>query len=92
MLARRGYGAAIDAWALGVLLYELLAGRTPFASSRTEDTYDRIIGFVASALRFPPKVSSGARDLVHRLLVVEPSSRASPGEALGSEWLRTAGS
>ncbi|KAM0881472.1 hypothetical protein ACQ4PT_032946 [Festuca glaucescens] len=73
------HGAAVDWWAYGVFLYELLHGRTPFAGATNEDTLRNI---VRSPLAFPSPVSSGiptelaaARDLIARLLDKVPSAR-----------------
>ncbi|CAH9138431.1 unnamed protein product [Cuscuta epithymum] len=73
-----GHGSAVDWWTLGVLLYELLYGRTPFKGAENDETLANV---VLQGLRFPdgPMVSSQARDLMRGLLVKEPENR------LGSE-------
>lgn len=69
-----GHGAAVDWWTFGVLLYELLYGRTPFKGSGNEETLANV---VLQSLHFPdsPLVSFHARDLIRRLLVKEPENR-----------------
>jgi serine/threonine protein kinase len=60
-------GDAIDWWTLGILTYELLVGRTPFASPTQRSTYDRILHHDISFPR-SVKVSAEGRDFVERLL------------------------
>ncbi|KAK3818988.1 MAG: kinase-like domain-containing protein [Benniella sp.] len=38
-----GYGKAVDWWSLGILLYEMLVGTSPFEDSRTEGVHHKIL-------------------------------------------------
>ncbi|XP_051131595.1 protein kinase G11A-like [Andrographis paniculata] len=69
-----GHGSAVDWWTFGVLLYELLYGKTPFKGAGNEETLTNV---VLQNLRFPdtPIVSFHARDLIRGLLVKEPENR-----------------
>ncbi|KAJ0972687.1 hypothetical protein J5N97_020646 [Dioscorea zingiberensis] len=69
-----GHGSAVDWWTLGIFLYELLFGRTPFKGAGNEET---LANAVSQSLRFPesPAVSFHARDLVRGLLSKEPENR-----------------
>ncbi|CAN6438755.1 unnamed protein product [Victoria cruziana] len=69
-----GHGSAVDWWTLGVFLYELLYGRTPFKGEGNQET---LANAVAQELKFPenPNISSHARDLIKGLLSKEPESR-----------------
>ncbi|KAL6643745.1 hypothetical protein ACP70R_018511 [Stipagrostis hirtigluma subsp. patula] len=72
------HGAAVDWWAYGVFLYELLHGRTPFAGADNESTLRNI---VRRPLAFPAGSGScgpadaAARDLIARLLAKDPAAR-----------------
>ncbi|PIM98381.1 putative serine/threonine protein kinase [Handroanthus impetiginosus] len=69
-----GHGSAVDWWTFGVLLYELLYGKTPFKGNGNEETLANV---VLQSLKFPdsPMVSFQARDLIRGLLVKEPENR-----------------
>ncbi|KAH6762219.1 KCBP-interacting protein kinase [Perilla frutescens var. hirtella] len=68
------HGSAVDWWTFGVLLYELLYGKTPFKGAGNEETLANV---VLQPLRFPdsPIISFQVRDLIRGLLVKEPESR-----------------
>ncbi|PNW77593.1 hypothetical protein CHLRE_10g443550v5 [Chlamydomonas reinhardtii] len=70
----RGHTESADLWALGVLIYCLMSGETPFASPGDDELriYRRI---VSRTLAFPPHFSPAARDLLERLLQHEPANR-----------------
>ncbi|RZR77434.1 hypothetical protein BHM03_00002503 [Ensete ventricosum] len=77
--AGRPHGSAVDWWAYGILVYELLYGRTPFAGPTNETTLRNI---VRQPLAFPAppsdpssSSSSAARDLIAGLLAKDPAVR-----------------
>lgn len=72
------HGSAVDWWAYGIFLYELIYGRTPFVGPTNEVTLRSI---VKQPLTFPSGAStvgpteSAARDLIAGLLVKDPETR-----------------
>merc|ERR1711881_632406 len=85
-----GYGCPADMWSCGVILYVLLCGYPPFHGSSRSKLFDRI---VAGQFAFHPNtpwdsVSREAKDLVTRLLVLNPNERMTAADALKHPWLR----
>ncbi|KAI3769132.1 hypothetical protein L6452_00232 [Arctium lappa] len=74
IIKNEGHGSAVDWWTLGIFLYELFFGKTPFKGSGNRATLMNVVG---QPLRFPesPVVSFPARDLIRGLLVKEPRQR-----------------
>ncbi|XP_074495848.1 serine/threonine-protein kinase Chk2 [Sebastes fasciatus] len=85
-----GYSLAVDAWSLGVLLFICLCGYPPFhenfgRESITEQIIRGEFTMVPSKWRH---VSDQAKDVVRKLLVVDPSQRMTIEEALQHTWLQ----
>ena len=56
-----GYTQAVDAWALGVLAYELLVGHPPFERETRTDTYEQIM---YRRPHYPSALSEGSRSFI----------------------------
>lgn len=65
VILRKGHGKPADWWALGVLVYEMLAGTPPFAADDVAATYQRAL---RGRVSFPLHFTRPARDLVQKLL------------------------
>lgn len=63
---------ASDLWAFGCIIYQLMAGRPPFKAGNEYLTFQKI---VALDYEFPIGFPAVARDLVERLLVLDPACR-----------------
>lgn len=79
VLTREGHGNAVDWWAFGVFLYEMICGRTPFVGRDKESTLKNI---KSKPLRFSEVmtgdddlVMTAARDLIKKLLDKDPNKR-----------------
>jgi len=69
-----GHSSPVDWWELGIFLYELMYGFTPFRGAHREQTFENVLH---RALVFPeePVISAAAAELVRALLIRDPSRR-----------------
>ncbi|GJQ11449.1 hypothetical protein GpartN1_g3240.t1 [Galdieria partita] len=76
MLKCESYGFSVDVWSFGVLLYDMLCGKSPFYHKNRSEMYRRIKGL---SLSFPKDVSEEARSLLYGLLERDPVQRLGCG-------------
>ncbi|KAL3354959.1 hypothetical protein AABB24_019176 [Solanum stoloniferum] len=69
-----GHTSAVDWWALGILLFEMLYGYTPFRGKTRQKTFSNILH---KDLKFPGSIQSSlhAKQLMYRLLHRDPKNR-----------------
>jgi len=76
IILSKGHDSGVDYWAFGVLIYEMLVGRSPFYSYGTDQVslFKRI---VQVKYAFPPggMVTEPAQDLIQRLIVRRQANR-----------------
>jgi len=78
IIQSKGHGKAVDWWALGILMFEMLAGFPPFYDEHPFGIYEKILG---GKLTFPMHFDVNAKDLVKKLLTQDRSRRI--GSLLG---------
>jgi len=82
----RGYTLIADIWSIGVILYTMLLGETPFESDNIERTYRRIsIGMYS----YPKdsNISPEAKNLISQILKIYPSKRISLEDILNHSFV-----
>lgn len=85
IVSGEGHGSPVDWWTLGIFMFELFYGYTPFRGVDHELTLANV---VARALEFPkePAVPATAKDLISQLLVKDPARRM--GSPMGASAVK----
>uniref|UniRef100_A0A674F319 protein kinase C n=1 Tax=Salmo trutta TaxID=8032 RepID=A0A674F319_SALTR len=77
VLTDTSYTRAVDWWGLGVLIYEMLVGESPFPGDDEEEVFDSIVN---DEVRYPRFLSTEAIAIMRRLLRRNPERRLGSGE------------
>lgn len=80
LLENTGHGKAVDWWALGTLLHEMICGRPPYYDTNVQRMYHKILH---EPLRFPKgenkQISEPAKELIRGLLMRKIQERLGSG-------------
>uniref|UniRef100_A0A0K0CVW4 Protein kinase domain-containing protein n=1 Tax=Angiostrongylus cantonensis TaxID=6313 RepID=A0A0K0CVW4_ANGCA len=92
ILNESGYGFAVDVWSLGVLLHVMLVGFAPFRSTDRIRLFRLITsGKIHFELPEWKGITPKARDLLRRMLCMNPMKRILPSEIPSHAWITSFG-
>ncbi|KAG6420943.1 hypothetical protein SASPL_117489 [Salvia splendens] len=78
-------GPEVDVWSCGVILYALLCGTLPFDDENIPNLFKKIKGGIYT---LPSHLSVDARDLIPRMLIVDPTKRMTIPEIRAHPWFQ----
>ncbi|KAL1538093.1 Protein kinase [Salvia divinorum] len=85
ILSGQPYRPEVDIWSCGIILYGLLCGTLPFEDSNIPFLFEKI---KAGRYILPNYLSAGARDLIRRILVVDPTRRITIQDIRQHSWFQ----
>ncbi|XP_059668986.1 calcium-dependent protein kinase 17 [Cornus florida] len=89
---KRRYGPEVDIWSIGVMLYILLSGVPPFWAESEQGIFNSILrGHIDFTSDPWPSISSQAKDLVRKMLTLDPKQRLSAFQVLNHPWIKEDG-
>ncbi|XP_043952243.1 serine/threonine-protein kinase N2 [Gambusia affinis] len=85
VLTEDSYTRSVDWWELGVLVFEMLVGESPFPGDDEEEVFDSIVN---EEVRYPRFLSPQSKSLIQQLLQKNPDQRLGSGKDDAAEVKR----
>ena len=85
MLLKKGHDTRVDIWSIGVLMFELLTGSSPFYAKNNQELYQNIRKL---KINWPRDMSPMAKNLISKILKLNPDDRPSFDEILNHQWFK----
>jgi len=85
MIQNKNHNHTLDIWSLGILLYELVHGRSPYTGINPREISDKIM---RGQIRYKPGLSNEYKDLVNKILVNEPTERIPLIKVFDHPWVK----
>lgn len=83
IVLKQKYRECVDVWSIGVLIYEMICGTSPFNADFIDGILDNIKNIRYS---FPDHVSFEARDLLSKIFVLDKNNRFSLSDIMNHSW------
>ena len=85
MLLKKGHDTRVDIWSIGILMFELLSGYSPFVAKTNQELYQNIKRL---KIQWPKDMPPLAKNLISKILKLNPLDRPSFDEILNHQWFK----
>ena len=85
MLLKKGHDTRVDIWSIGILMFELLSGYSPFVAKSNQELYQNIRRL---KIQWPKDMPPLAKNLISKILKLNPADRPSFDEILNHQWFK----
>jgi serine/threonine protein kinase len=85
MLMKKGHDTRVDIWSIGILMFELLAGYSPFVAKTNQELYQNIKRL---KIQWPKDMPPLAKNLISKILKINPLERPTFDEILNHQWFK----
>ena len=85
MLLKKGHDTRVDIWSIGILMFELLSGYSPFVAKSNQELYSNIRKL---KIHWPRDMPPLAKNLITKILKLDIKERPSLQEILDHQWFK----